>query len=42
MYERELPNGRNDTQYHRVEHHLLYLITKFEVWKQQIEGSNEL
>src|SRR5690606_38589111 len=33
MFEGELPNGHNLSQYHRVPHHLLYLTTKFVRWK---------
>ena len=42
MFESELINRGNDAQCHRVEHHLLYLSTKFEGWKQQIEESKQL
>ena len=42
MFEGELINRGNVPQCHRVEHHLLYLHTKFERWKSvrtsQIDG----
>ena len=33
MFEGELIKWGNAPQYHRLEHHLLYLPTKFEKWK---------